>query len=371
MKVEIIAVGNEVIYGHTVNTNASYLAKQVQLIGLVPSYMGAISDDPNKIKEALNVALQRSELIIFTGGLGAALDELKKEEIFLKEATILENDCGTVPGYLLEVQGKVVILLPGSPREMEMMFSKYTLPLLKKRTSAIIKHLDIKCFGIDERELAHQIDPLLGNHEGVNVSTYINEGEVLVRITVHDEMEEKAVKMIEQIKNKIEACLEPYIFGYNEDKLEENLMQLLLERHMTVATVESCTGGLIAATLINYSGASACFNEGIITYSNEAKMKYVDVSAETLKSVGAVSEETAREMAEGIRKRAHVDIGLSSTGIAGPGGGTPSKPVGLVYVGIATAQGTEVFKLQLSGSRQEVRQKTVKHILFQLYKHLK
>lgn len=409
MKVEIIAVGNEVVYGHTVNTNASYLAREVQLSGLKPSYMGVIGDETIKIKEALSVALQRSDIIIFTGGLGPTPDDLTKEAVcealgmkmesipqqherlkayfnktnrempsnnekqvmFPKEAKILPNDCGTAPGCLLNVQGKIVILLPGPPKEMQMMFSNYALPLLKSYTSDTIKHLDIKCFGIGESELAQMIEPLLGEQDGANIATYINEGEVIVRITVHEKEVKRADEKIHDLKNKIEARLEPYIFGYNEEKLEENLMRLLSERHMTVATVESCTGGLIAATLINYSGASACINEGVVTYSNEAKMKYVDVQAETLQRVGAVSEETAREMAEGIRKRAQSDIGLSSTGIAGPGGGTPSKPVGLVYIGIATAKETQVFKLQLNGSRQEVRQKTVKHILFQLYKNLK
>lgn len=409
MKVEIIAVGHEVVYGHTVNTNASYLAREIQLCGLEPSYMSAIGDEAIKIKQALHIALKRSDVIIFTGGLGPTPDDLTKEVVcetlgmkmeripevydslkayfnkmgrempsnnekqakFPMGAKILSNDCGTAPGCLLDIQGKTIVLLPGPPKEMQRMFSNYALPLLKNRTSVIIKHLDIKCFGIGESELAQKIDTLLGSKEGTNVATYINEGEVIVRITVHEKSDKEADKKLYDLKNKIEARLESYIFGYNEDKLEENLMKCLSERHMTVATVESCTGGLIAATLINYSGASACMKEGIVTYSNEAKMKYVDVQRETLQTVGAVSEETAREMAEGIRKRAQSDIGLSSTGIAGPTGGTPSKPVGLVYIGIATAKETQVFKLQLNGSRQEVRQKTVKHILFQLYKKLK
>ena len=409
MKVEIIAVGDEVVYGHTVNTNASYLARNVQLCGLEPSYMSVVGDEAKKIKEALHLALQRSEIIIFTGGLGPTPDDLTKEVVcealgmkmqtlpevygalkayfhkmgkempssnekqakFPLNAKILPNDCGTAPGCLLEVQGKRIILLPGPPKEMQPMFSNYVLPILKNCSSVTIKHLDIKCFGMGESELAEKISPLLGEQEGANIATYINEGEVIVRITVHEKNDKKADERLLDLKNKIEQRLEPYIFGYNEDKLEENLMKCLSQRHMTVATVESCTGGLIAATLINYSGASACMNEGIVTYSNEAKMKYVDVQRETLQRVGAVSEETAREMAEGIRNKAQSDIGLSSTGIAGPTGGTPSKPVGLVYIGIATREATEVFKLQLNGSRQEVRQKTVKHILFQLYKKLK
>ena len=409
MKVEMIAVGNEVVYGHTVNTNASYLAKEVQRLGMKPTYISAICDDISVIQEATHLALSRSEIILFTGGLGPTPDDLTKEAVckavekplhivpkeleklkayfkkigrhmtennekqaaFPKEAIILPNDCGTAPGCLIEVQGKTLVLLPGPPKEMKMMFSKYVVPILKKQSAMSSQYLDIKCFGIGESELATRIKHLIGEHGPVTVATYVVGGEVIVRITAYGVCEELVQRYIEDMGNKVKICLKDFIIGYNEDTLEQNIVNLLLERKMTIATVESCTGGLIAATLINCGGVSSSFNEGVITYSNEAKMAYVDVQKETLERVGAVSEETAREMAEGIRRRAKADIGLSSTGIAGPGGGSVNKPVGLVYIGIAMEQGTEVFKLQLNGTRQEVREKTVKHILFQLYKKLK
>lgn len=410
MKVEIITVGNEVVYGYTVNTNASYLAKEVQALGMMPTYVTSICDDEEAIINATHLALSRSDIILFTGGLGPTPDDLTKETVckalnlplevhqesmaqlkayfkkidrhmtpnnekqvaFPKTATILPNDCGTAPGCMLHQDKTYLFLLPGPPNEMKTMFSRYAMPLLEKISHTFNVHLDIKCMGIGESELATLIEPyLLAPQEGVIVATYVSNGEVIVRLTVYHTSKETAKEQIEKVKREIEMCLEPYIIGYNEETLEENIVKLLLEQNLKVATAESCTGGLIAATLVNCSGVSQCFNEGIITYSNEAKCAYLQVQQETLSQKGAVSEETAREMAQGIRKRAKADIGLSSTGIAGPNGGTSEKPVGLVYIGIATPEGTEVHKLNLRGNRASIRQRTVKQILFILYKKLK
>ena len=409
MKVEIITVGNEVVCGYTINTNASYLAKEVQALGMQPTYISTICDEQSIIKETVINAAKRAELILVTGGLGPTPDDLTKEAVcealnlpiqvipeqlekiqkyfnekgckmpsnnekqaaFPKEAIILNNDCGTAPGCLIESENTTIVLLPGPPRELQMMFSKYVVPLLKDKSTKAFGRLDVKCFGIGESELATRIKHLLGQNENITVATYVNNGEVIVRITAYANQEEEAKRLTENMGKKVHHCLEEFIIGYNEEELEENVVQLLLNQNLTISTVESCTGGLIAATLVRCGGVSTCFKEGIITYSNEAKMKYIGVNKETLAEVGAVSEETAREMAEGIRREPKVDIGLSSTGSAGPGGGTPKKPVGLVYIGIATKEGTDVFKLQLNGSRQEIREKTVKHILFQLYKKIK
>ncbi len=408
MKVEIIAVGNEVVYGHVVNTNASYLARSVQKIGMNPAYMTAVGDDCGQIKEALELAMKRASIILITGGLGPTPDDLTKEVVcealgmvpevvpeeleklkvyfktrnrimtrnnekqvaFPKEANILPNDCGTAPGCYMEHDGKVIVLLPGPPKEMKHMFESYVIPILEKKTTKCYKTLDIKCFGLGESELASYIEHLIGKYKGVEVATYVGKNEVTVRITACACSEEDADTLLSGMQDQVTKCLAPWIIGYNEEELEEKVVHLLLERGLTVATVESCTGGLIAATLVNCGGVSSCFKEGIVTYSNEAKVKYAGVNQSTLDRVGAVSEETAKEMAEGIRRETGADVGLSSTGIAGPGGGTPNKPVGLVYIGIALPQGTEVFKLNLHGNRQENREKTVKEILFRLYKKL-
>ena len=409
MKAEIIAVGNEIVYGHTINTNGSYIARSIQTLGMVPQHMVAVCDDEAAIQEAVRMAMQRADVILITGGLGPTPDDLTKEAVchllneelviipeelekikayfkklgrdmvslnekqaaFPKTAKVLPNDCGTAPGCLFEREGRTIILLPGPPKEMKTMFTGYVFPYLSEKVNQVFSTLDIHCVGIGESELAARIKHLLGNYQWGSIATYVGNYEVIVRITAYGKVKEEVKQQIDGIKNKVEKCLEEFVVGYNEERLEENVIKRLKEKGYAVSTVESCTGGLVAATLINCSGVSSCFNEGVVTYSNEAKMIYADVSEETLRRVGAVSEETAREMAEGIRKKANTHVGLSTTGIAGPGGGTLEKPVGLVYIGIALPEGTEVFKLQLSGTRQEIREKTVKYILFQLYKKLK
>lgn len=409
MNVEIVAVGNEVVGGYIVNTNASYLACEVRKLGMHTKWMSTVEDDPKSIEEALSQALKRAEVIIITGGLGPTPDDLTKEIVcktlnmplhvrqeevekikryfakkgkvmpknnekqaaFPNEAIILPNDCGTAPGCIMESGERIVILLPGPPHELRTMFNQYVVTWLEKKSHLCYQNLDIKCFGIGEGECAERLEGLIGQNDQMSVATYINEEEVIIRITSWNKDKLVGKNEIEKVKKQVEACLGEFIIGYNDERLEENIVKKLLEKNYTVSTVESCTGGMIAATLVNCSGVSECFKEGVVTYSNEAKMAYVDVKADTLARVGAVSEETAREMAEGIRKRAHSDIGLSSTGIAGPGGGTPTKPVGLIYIGIATNEGTDVYRLQLNGTRQKNREQTVKHILFQLYKKLK
>lgn len=409
MIAEIIAVGNEVVMGHTVNTNASMIAKQIQTIGIMPSYHSAVCDDKEAIKEALGTALNRAEVIFITGGLGPTKDDLTKEVVcealgmplhmredvlqkleayfneiekpmcknnekqaaFPKEAYLLENDHGTAPGCILEKEKHFIVLLPGPPKEMIPMLINYVIPYFKNQMDTYYKTIDIKLFGIGESNMAEKIAHLLGEFEWGVVAPYIGNYEVIVRVTAKGITEEAASQRAEAVKKEICSCLEEYVIGYNEDKLEESVLALLRKEKYTVATVESCTGGMVAAQLVNCSGISACFKEGIVTYSNEAKMKYVDVKEETLKAYGAVSKETALEMAQGIRKKTGADIGLSTTGIAGPGGGTPTKPVGLVYIGLAIKEKTYTYELHLHGTRQTIRENTVKHILFQLYKHLK
>lgn len=407
MKGAIITVGNEVVFGHTVNTNASVIAEKIQEVGIMPSCVLSVCDNKEQLQQALTFAAENADVIILTGGLGPTPDDLtkevlckwlnqplvlwpeevaklenyfkarqmtmpennKKQAAFPKEAVILNNDNGTAPGMLIEARGKIFILLPGPPKEMKPMLMASVLPYFKARQEKVMETLDIRCFNISESELAEKINDLIGEYEWGSVATYVGNQEIIVRLHVQG-TKELVNEKVENYKNIIEARLEAYIIGYNEESLEEQLVGKLLANNLTVATVESCTGGLVAGTLVNCGGVSSCFEQGIVTYSNEAKMQYVGVKAETLAQFGAVSEETAREMAEGIRRMAKADIGLSTTGIAGPGGGTKEKPVGLVYIGIATKNGTDVWRLQLKGSRQAIRLRTVKTLLFNLYKKL-
>ena len=409
MNAEIIAVGNEVVMGHTINTNASYLAKALQDIGIMTQYHTAICDEPETIKAVLDCALKRAKVIIITGGLGPTKDDLtketickhlekelvmqeealeaiqeyfkslkkpmsennKKQALFPKDAYILPNHHGTAPGCILKKEENYIVLLPGPPKEMQPMFQSYVRPYFEKMMTTCYATVDVRLFGIGESRMAEEISDLLGEFEWGIVAPYISGYEVVVRITAKGSTKEAAEALAHTAKNNIVARLEEFVIGYNEDKLEDQIMRLLEKYQYKVATVESCTGGLLAGALVNCSGISAFFEEGMVTYSNEAKMKLVGVSEATLSRVGAVSEATAKEMAEGVRKVTGAHIGLSTTGIAGPTGGTAEKPVGLVYIGIALPGKTYVHELHLKGTRKQIREKTVQTVLYELYRYLK
>lgn len=409
MKAEIIAVGNEIVTGHTINTNASYIAKQIQTIGMMPKYHSAACDVLEDIQEALDKALQRTEVVFVTGGLGPTEDDLTKEAIcqyldrelivrqdivmqmqeyfkklnrympecnkkqaaFPEDVYILQNDNGTAPGCILKKGTKHIVLLPGPPKEMRPMMDNYVLPYFKQAAVTYYHTLDIKLFGIGESEMSEKIAHLLGEFEQATVAPYVGNYEVIVRITSCGKDQETAIRVADKIKKDVCECLEEYVIGYNGDTLENRVLALLKKHDYTISAAESCTGGMLTATLINCSGISSYLKEGIVTYSNEAKMKYLAVKEETLKTCGAVSSETAKEMAEGIRLKAGTDIGLATTGIAGPNGGTDQKPVGLVYIGLAIKAQTYIYELHLNGDRQGIREKTVKNVLFKVYRHLK
>ena len=409
MKAEIIAVGNEIVTGHTVNTNASYIARRIKEYGMLVSYHTAVGDCKEHIENALKIALERVDYIFIIGGLGPTEDDLTKETVceylgiplifypkiyeeikayfaktnrttpknnrkqayFPEGGIILKNQHGTAPGCIIKLGKKYIVLLPGPPKELLPMFEDEVCSQLAKGLDGVYYTLDVKCFGLGESHMAEQMHDLLGEFDGVVVAPYVDNLEIVIRICAHRETLEEAISEVERFKNKIDRRLGPYIIGYNQEVIEENILKLLKIKQYTLTTVESCTGGLLAGTLVNCSGISMYFKEGIVTYSNEAKMKYLDVKEETLNHFGAVSYETAKEMAEGIKKLAGVDIGLSTTGIAGPDGGTKEKPVGLVYVGIALPSETVVYELRLDGTREEIRRKAVKHTLYRLYQKLK
>lgn len=409
MKAEIIAVGNEVVTGHTINTNASTIASLIKDVGIMTYYHSAVCDVKEDIEDALAKALTRADVIILSGGLGFKKDDLtkeavchylnkelvmnekvlsqiksyfekvgkemtdknKKQALFPREAYLLDNDYGTALGCILKVEDRFIVLLPGLPKELKPMLKHYVMPYFKALQKEVYYTMDIRLFGIDESVMVEKIEPLLGVFEWGTIAPYVGSDEVIIRVTARAKDEKEACNRAEIAKKHIVNCLKEYVIGYNEEKIEEKIMNLLQKKQYKIATAESCTGGLVAATLVGCSGISDYFGEGIVTYSNEAKRKYLGVKEETLRQFGAVSEETAREMAEGIKRAAESDIGLSTTGIAGPGGGTHDKPVGLVYIGIALKEQTYVYKLNLNGDRQTVREHTVKSILFHLYKLLK
>ncbi|MBR2972718.1 MAG: competence/damage-inducible protein A [Clostridia bacterium] len=400
MKAEIIAVGTELLLGQIVNTNARDLASGLSDCGVIVYYQTVVGDNPGRLKQAIADAYERVDLVILTGGLGPTKDDLTKEivaEYFGKKLVldqpsldriqgyfdrmgremnetnkkqaympegciILENNCGTAPGLIVEEGGKIAILLPGPPKEMNPMFEEKVKPWLSGKTGSTIKSRTLKMTDIGESNMAAEVSDLMEG-ENPTVAPYAKEGESELRITAMAKTEEEADGLIEPVAKEIYARLGEYIYGEDDTTLVEALVKKLIEKKLTISTAESCTGGLIASEITSVAGSSEIFGSGYVTYANSAKMKMLGVKDKTLADHGAVSEQTAKEMAEGARAASGADIAVSVTGIAGPGGGTPEKPVGLVYMALADDKGTIVKKLNLDGSRDKVRARTVKNVL--------
>lgn len=407
MKCEILAVGTEILLGDIVNTNAQYIAKRLSDIGIFVYHQSVVGDNPERLKEAYDLAFTRADLVITTGGLGPTKDDLTKEtafdyfdktsvlheesfkyieEIFKKsnrtvsesnrkqaffpsDAIVLRNNNGTAPGCIIEEGDKVLVMLPGPPREMKPMFEESVIPYLKKFSKEILVSKVLRVIGIGESAAADMLGDILDN-ENPTVAPYAKEGEVTFRVTAKASNEEEAKALIMPIEAKVRDILGDNVYGEGSTCLEEVLGQLLIEKGLTIATAESCTGGMVAARLINYGGISASFLEGAVTYSNDAKISKLGVKEETLKEYGAVSHEVAEEMAIGICKTSGAHVGLSTTGIAGPGGGTKEKPVGLVYIGLCYRGEVVTRELNLSGNRQKIRERATTAILDMLRREL-
>ncbi len=403
MVVELISVGTEILLGNIVNTNASYLAEQCAALGLDLYYQTVVGDNEKRMMETFQRALERSDIVITSGGLGPTKDDLTKEvaaKVFgmeLKEdahtkkrienffvnsqyqvitennwkqaqvpegARIIDNDNGTAPGLILEKDGKAIILLPGPPGELVPMFEKDIAPYLNKLDPEIIFSKMVKISGRGESRVETEILDLMEAQTNPTIAPYAKTGEVHLRITAKAADEEKAEQLMAPVIRELQNRFGNFIYTLDEKvTLPEAVIALLREKKMTVATAESCTGGLLSAGLVSISGASDVFHEGYITYSNEVKEKLLGVSHDTLEKHGAVSEETALEMVQKAAERAGADAALAITGIAGPEGGTPEKPVGLVYIGAFVNGKTKVMKYQLKGNRNKVREYAVANAL--------
>ncbi len=399
MTAEIICVGTEILLGNIVNTNAAYLSERLASLGISVFFETTVGDNPKRVEEVIRQGLKRSDILILSGGLGPTKDDLTKEiaakacgqelvedaealrrlkEYFaatkrpmtennLKQAlvpencTVLYNDNGTAPGMVIhEKNGKEVILLPGPPSELIPMFHLQAEPILKKLGSEALfsKVVKIDCMG--ESAVETEILDLIENQSNPTVAPYAKLGEVHLRVTANANTEEEAEKLVEPMVKELRKRFGHKIYTEKEDvTLEEVLVEALDRKKYTIAAAESCTAGMFVGRLVNVPGASNVLNESFITYSNEAKMKYLGVREETLKEFGAVSEETARQMAEGVAKAAKADVGVGITGLAGPGGETKEKKAGLVYIGVTVGQKTKVQKCQLRGNRQKVREAAV------------
>ena len=281
-----------------------------------------------------------------------------KQVYFPKESKVLSNPNGTAPGMILEKNDKVAVILPGPPREMKPMFLNYVKAYLKDKGNGVIISEVLRVLGVGESTSANMIKDFINNGVNPTVAPYAKEDDVIFRITARGKSEEEGRKLIAPVKEEIKRVFNLDCYGEGEElTIEEVLGKLLVDRKLTISTAESCTGGMIASRLINYPGISEVFLEGAVTYSNEAKERTLNVKKKTLDTYGAVSEETAKEMAIGISKRTGSDISVVTTGIAGPGGGSEEKPVGLVYIGLYYKGNVTAFKYIFNGNRHNVRTK--------------
>ena len=385
MKAEILCVGTELLLGDIVNTNAAYIARELARIGIDLYHQSVVGDNPDRLKESIDLAFSRADLVVMTGGLGPTYDDLTKEtvanyfglgmvvddaslkrlELFFSQigremtennkkqammpegATVFLNDNGTAPGLAVNKNGKIAILMPGPPREMKPMMDGKVIPYLMQFSDKVIKSHEMHMIGIGESAMEHQLRSYIDSLEYVTVAPYAKDGECMVRVTAAAKTEAEAEDHMRPVMAEIQKRMERFIYGVDVPNLETELVIKLKENKKTIATAESCTGGLISKRITDIPGSSDVFGFGVCSYANEAKISVLGVSKKTLKEHGAVSEETALEMARGIRKLSGADIGLSPTGIAGPGGGTEEKPVGLVYIGISSDKFEKVIKLNL------------------------
>ena len=401
MKAEILAVGTEILLGDIVNTNAQYIAKRLADLGIAVYHQCVVGDNRERLLEAYALAFSRVDLVITTGGLGPTKDDLTKEvsfEYFGKQsvvhepslkiiegyfkdmnrpmaksnvkqayfpvdAVVLPNNNGTAPGCIIEDNGKTVALLPGPPREMKPMFEEAVVPYLKKFQQGVLVSKVLRVIGVGESSAAEMLEDILDNQTNPTVAPYAKEGEVTFRITAKGNSQEEGIRLIKPVEDEIRSRLGSNVYGEGNTTLENVLCEMIINKKLTIATAESCTGGMVAAKLINYPGISSVFMDGVVAYSNEAKINRLGVARETLDKYGAVSSEVAAEMAQGIAKTAGTNIGLSTTGIAGPDGGSAEKPVGLVYIGLYMNGEVKTKMLKLSGDRQKIRQRATMQLL--------
>lgn len=407
MITELVSVGTEILLGNIVNTNSTYLSEKCAQLGLSVYYQTVVGDNEERMKAVIQTAMERSDVVILTGGLGPTEDDITKEvtaelmempliedvrwkeimEAYLlqyqknhpdrritlnnykqamvpKDALVLDNHNGTAPGLIMEKNGKIAILLPGPPNEMKPMFEESVFPYLRAKQPEIIYSQMVKICKIGESQVADEIADLIAKQTNPTIAPYAKTGEVHLRVTAKAESEEACKELIAPVVEELKKRFGDHVFATDEKKtMEEAIVDLLKERGMTLALVESCTGGMIASRMVNVPGVSDVFLDGLVTYTNRAKRKFADVKKETLKTVGAVSEKCAKEMAKGGRHASKADVCLSVTGIAGPDGGTEEKPVGTVFVGCSLEGKTIVKEFHFTGNRTKIREQTTAHAL--------
>lgn len=398
MIIELITIGDEIISGHTVDTNSALIARKLLDIGFWVTYKSAVGDDPKRMEEVIYQALKRADIVIATGGLGPTDDDITKRVIvkvfrrnlvFHEEvledikkrykargikmpsinqnqallpqgAMFLPNRLGSAVGIVIAEGNRIFAALPGVPREAEIMVSEQLIPYLEGNLrKEHIRVIKLRTTGIIESALAEKIKTLPRFPENVHLAYLPWYGGVDLRIMSFGQTKEMAIGPAENFAKQLRQVAGKYIYGENEDTLEGVIGNLLRERHQKMATAESCTAGLLAAKITDIPGSSDYFERGVVAYSNQSKMELLGVTANLFEEFGAVSQEVADAMASGVREKAGVDYGVSITGVAGPGGGTTEKPVGTVFIATSSEAGIRSKKLQLGPDREMNRKRSV------------
>ena len=395
---ELIAVGTELLLGNIANTDAQMISEGLSQLGINVYYHTVVGDNPERVRQAVDIARQRADILITTGGLGPTCDDLTKvavaqafgrtlvyhepsaqrirdrfaamgrpvtennfQQAMIPEgATVLDNDWGTAPGVAMEADGIHVLMLPGPPRECEMMFRHRAVPYLKGLSEGVIVSRTVKTFGIGESAAEALLRDLMNSLHNPTLAPYAKPTGTELRVTAHARTEAEALARIAPVVDQVKALLGDKVIGVDVSCLEEVCYGLLKERGLTVGTAESCTGGLLAKLLTDLPGSSAVYRGGVVSYWSEVKAQVLGVPQDLLDAYGAVSEPVARAMAEGCRKLCGSDIAVSVTGIAGPGGAEPGKPVGTVWMGVCRkGAAADARLLSFRGDREQVRLQTV------------
>ena len=394
MQAEIIAVGSELLTPDRIDTNSLFLTQRLNHLGIAVARKTIVGDQHDHVRDAFRCALDRCDLVISSGGLGPTLDDLtreavaellsrklvlnnsvlqniearfrrlgrtmpevnKRQAMVPESADLLENSRGTAPGLWLESAGRIIVLLPGPPHELKAMFTEKVEPRLERLAGATrLFYREMRTAGLTESEVEQRTAPIYTQYPEVQTTILTAPGEIQLHLRSWSSDHAAAERMLDELIERISFALGENVFTSNGQSLEEIVAHEMTLNQATVATAESCTGGLLAERLTRVPGSSSYFLGGVVCYSNDLKIAWTDVPAELIESKGAVSPEVAQALAQGIRRRVGATLGIGITGIAGPSGGSPEKPVGLVYIALADANGSRDRTLRFPGDRERIR----------------
>ena len=408
MIAEIVSVGTELLMGQVVNTDAQFIAQRLAPLGFQVFYHTTVGDNVKRLTAVVHQAVERSDVVVFTGGLGPTDDDLTKETVaaalgltvelipeeaerlqkhfesrgypftpnnlkqasFPKSAIILPNAFGTAPGCIMTAENKTAILLPGPPRELFPMFQNHVMPYLEKLSGNKLYSRELRIFGKGESTITYELRDIIEHQTNPTVAPYVKTGEVSLRVTALCQNEQEGEKIARPMIGEIVSRLGDIVYSTVGESLPETCARMLTDDRQTLAVAESCTGGMVASELVAIPGCSNFLLEACVTYSDASKIARLGVKQETLDQFGAVSEQCAREMAEGMRQSSGADYALATTGYAGPEGGTEENPVGTVYIALARQGETLVKRIQLFGERARIREIATLHAFDMLRRKL-